>query len=96
MLVERTGPQPPVPVILSGPEKDALGFPSISVLVKEHDGKKWLLAANSVNAEVSAQVVVAGANRVTLPFEKREITPDENGFKDTFAPYGVHVYEIAK
>ena len=96
VLVERTGPQPPAPVILSGPEKDALGFPSISLLVKEHDGKKWLLAANSANAEVSAQILVAGASRATLPSEKRELACDENGFKDTFGPYGVHVYEIAK
>ncbi len=92
VLVERTGPQPPPPVIVNGPEEDALGYPSISVLLKDHDGKSYLLAANSARADVSVRLPVAGGQTIDLPFENRRIVADETGFEDAFGPYGVHVY----
>ncbi len=92
VLVERTGPQPPAPDILTGPGNDALGYPSISVLLKEHAGKTYLLAANSARAEVAARFPVAAGKAVSLPFEDRQLLADETGFEDVFGPYGVHVY----
>jgi len=91
-LVEPTGTQPPAPAILSGPEKDARGFPSISILLKEHAGKKYLLVANSARAKVTAKLAAPGATRIDLPFESRQVAPADGTFTDTFAPYGVHVY----
>ncbi len=92
VMVERTGPQPPPPQILSGPAKDALGYPSISALLKEHAGHKYILAANSANADVVVRFSAAGAKRILLPFEKRQLRSEEGGFTDTFGPYGVHIY----
>ena len=92
VFVQRTGPQPSPPKILSGPAKDGLDYPSISILLKERGGKKYLFAANSANAEVTAQFTVGRGAKITLPFEGREIAADERGFADTFGPYAVHVY----
>ena len=92
VLVEPTGAQPPPPVILSGSPKDALGHPSISFLLKEHGGKKWLLAANSSNGLVSAQFPMPKGRKLDLPFEGRRVRGTDRGFIDTFVPYGVHVY----
>ncbi len=92
VLVERTGPQPPAPAVLAGPESDALGYPSISVLLKEHAGKTYLLAANSARAEVSARFPLAAGKSISVPFEGRQLVADETGFQDVFGPYGVHVY----
>jgi len=91
-LCERMGPQPPAPVIVRGPTEDALGYPSISILLKRHKGRRHLLAANSARAEVAVHFRLGGADRITLPFEGRELTGDGRGFTDTFEPYGVHVY----
>ena len=92
VLVERTGPQPRPPEVISGPEQDALGYPSISVLLKEHDGKTYLLAANSARADVSVRLPIAGGKTIDLPFEDRQIAADAAGFEDAFGPYAVHVY----
>ncbi|OGV79964.1 MAG: hypothetical protein A3K19_11420 [Lentisphaerae bacterium RIFOXYB12_FULL_65_16] len=92
VFVERTGPQPAAPTVTSGPDKDALGFPSIGVLLKEHAGKKYLLAANSARAAVTATFSLPGAKRLDLPFENRQVAPADGTFTDTFVPYGVHVY----
>jgi hypothetical protein len=91
-LVEPTSAQPPAPEVSSGPARDALGFPSISVLLKEHAGKHYLLAANSANAAVTARLRVAGGRLVSVPYEDRQITADGEGLVDTFKPFGVHVY----
>lgn len=96
VFVERTGPQPPAPMILDGPETDALGFPSISVLQKEHAGKVHLFAANSAKADVTARFRIPDSGAVTVPFEKRELTGDRQGFTDTFGPYAVHVYRLTR
>lgn len=92
VLVERTGPQPAAPEILSGPAKDALGYPSISVLLKEHQGKKWLLAANSAKAEVRARLFIPEAKGAALVFENRRLATEGGSLCDSFGPYGVHVY----
>ncbi len=91
-LVQPTGSQPPAPEVLDGPATDALDFPSISILLKEHDGKRVLLAANSADAPVKARFRVGATGTIAVPFEKREFESDGDGFTDSFAPYGVHVY----
>lgn len=91
-LVERTGPQPDAPDIIAGPATDAAGHPSISTLLKEHDGRKCLLAANSSSSEVKASVRIGDTGPVTLPFEERTLEVTGGDLIDTFEPYGVHVY----
>ena len=92
LLTERTGPQPPAPEIVAGAKEDALGHPSISMLLKDHAGKRYLIAANSADARVTARFTVGPVTQVSLPFEKRELTGANGGFADTFGPYAVHVY----
>ena len=92
VLTERTGTQPSPPLVLGGPTEDALGHPSISILLKQNSRRRVLLAASSADSAVTVQFRVGAAGKVALPFESRELAADENGFTDTFAPYGVHVY----
>ena len=92
VLVERTPVQYTPPRILSGPEKDALGYPTISVLTKEFSGQTYLFAANSSAADVTARFPIPAAKRIELPFEHRQIQAENDGFADSFGPYAVHVY----
>lgn len=92
-LTGRPRRQPAPPTILFGPPKDALGFPSLSTLLKEHAGKAYLLTANSSAASVTAHFTAARETIVSLPFEKRHLLADARGFTDTFRPFAVHVYE---
>jgi len=95
ILTERTGPQPEPAEVLEGPAQDAQGHPSISLLMKEHQGKHYLLAANSSRARVEARLKLPAGPGIalTLPFEGRTVTGTPDGLKDTFGPYAVHVYE---
>lgn len=92
VLVEPTPAQPPPPEVMTGPAVDALGQPSLSVLLKRHAGRHYLLAANSAAAAVSCRIPVAAPDGVTALRGERRITPDGAGFVDTFPPYGVQVY----
>lgn len=92
VLVAPPCAQPPVPEVTDGPAQDALGYPSISILLKQHQGKWYLLAANSSKAAVTARFSCAAGKQVSLPQESRRITADARGFTDSFGPYGVHVY----
>ena len=92
VLVEATGPQPAPPEITEGPAEDALGYASVSILLKEHDGANYLLAANSANATVKAGFAIGHSGEIGLPFEDRGVVAENGTFQDTFGPYGVHVY----
>lgn len=91
-LVERTGPQPAAPEVITGPATDAAGHSSVSILLKEHDGRRCLLAANSSASEVTARMAIGEAGTLTLPFEGRSLKAEGGELVDTFGPYGVHVY----
>ncbi len=82
--------------VTDGPQKDSLGYPSISVLAKRHNDRLFLICANSANKEVAVQLPCPNMSRARVWFEDREI-PLKNGIlQDTFAPRSVHVYEICK
>lgn len=79
--------------IVKGPAQDALHYPSLNALLKEHAGKRWLFAANSAKAEVQARFEIAEApERISVQFEHRQLTAKDSVWEDTFAPYAVHVY----
>ena len=71
MLVERTPPQPPTPLVLSGPKTDPLGAPAVTCLLKRHDGWKYLLAVNAAAEPVSAVLFTEEAKTVEVLYEKR-------------------------
>ncbi len=92
-LVEPSPEQPPPPQVLTGPPLDALGQPSISVLLKEHAGRRWLLAANSAEAAVTCRMGGVPSGPVEVLFEDRAaLGAGADGLTDTFGPYAVHVY----
>ena len=93
VLVERTPKQPPVPEVLSGPKTDCHGRPSVSCLLKRHDGISYLLAVNAVAEPVSAKLTVPGAETVEVLYENRTCICGGNAIADDFAPFAVHIYK---
>ena len=83
VLVERTPAQPPVPTVVSGPVKDALGNSSVTALLKIKDGVRYLLAVNAADAEVKASFAPGAHGDVEVLWENRRVTPDvKGGFTD--------------
>ena len=95
MLVERTPPQPPPAKVLTGPATDALGHPSISVLVKRHEGFAYVIAVNGTLEEISAELDLGvAATEAEALWEGRRIPLLAGRLKDVFVPYAVHVYRV--
>jgi hypothetical protein len=92
MLVERTPPQPPTPLVLSGPKTDPLGAPAVTCLLKRHDGWNYLLAVNAAAASVSATLFTEGAKTVEVLYENRTVTVEAGRITDDFTSFGVHIY----
>ena len=92
MLVERTPPQPPTPLVLSGPKTDPLGAPAVTCLLKRHDGWKYLLAVNAAAEPVSAVLFTEEAKTVEVLYEKRVCAAEGGRITDDFAPFAVHIY----
>ncbi len=80
--------------VIEGPQTDKLGYPSVSVMARRHDGKLFLICANSANAEVVVTLPCPGMTRATVHFEDRDITPADGVLTDRFAHFAVHVYEL--
>ena len=80
--------------VIEGPQTDKLGYPSVSVMARRHDGKLFLICANSANAEVVVTLPCPGMTRATVRFEDRDITPADGVLTDRFAHFAVHVYEL--
>ncbi|NLY01688.1 MAG: hypothetical protein GXY83_36855, partial [Rhodopirellula sp.] len=78
---------------LSGPPTDGLGYPAVSTLLKEHQGRRYLLAANSSRGAVRARINAGvEAGQVQVMFEDRRLAAQAGVWEDDFAPYDVHVY----
>lgn len=93
ILVERDPPQNQQIEILSGPPTDGLGYPAVSTLLKAHNGRHYLLAANSSREAVRAKTQTgAEAGPVQVMFEGRQLTAKSGAWEENFAPYAVHVY----
>ncbi|MBQ2628646.1 MAG: hypothetical protein IJG13_03110 [Kiritimatiellae bacterium] len=98
VLLERDGPQPPPPEIMSGPQRDALDEgPSVTMLEKLHGGWTYILAVNAADAQVKARFSVGAAGPVEVLWERRSPASAGGGaFEDVFAPLDVHVYRFRK
>ena len=98
VLLERDVAQPPVPQVLSGPVRDAMDEgPSVTVLLKCHDGWTYLLAVNAADASVKARFDVGADGPVEALWENRKLAASDSGaIEDAFAPLGVHVYRFRK
>ena len=80
--------------MLEGPAADALGQPSISLLLKTGESP-LLIAVNSANERVRVRFGVKGFAGAEEIFERRAISVGESGFEDEFDPIGVHVYRLS-
>ena len=70
MLVERTPGEQPKVTIASGPAKDPLGAnPSVTALLKRHDGKDYLFAVNASTEPVTADIALPCGKVVRHEFE---------------------------
>ena len=92
VLEERTPPQPAAPIVLSGPKTDPLGGPSVTCLLKRHDGWNYLFAVNASTENVSAELPAAGATTVEVLYENRTCPAKDGRLADAFAPFAVHIY----
>ena len=86
-------PQPKKPMILSGPEKDVLGFDSISTLYKRFGDSTYVFAVNGATNAVRAVLSAPdGASDVRVRYENRSVRIVGKSFEDVFEPFDVHVY----
>lgn len=67
----------------------------VRALMKDLGQRQILLAVNLADSPVDALIQLTGGSRcVKVLFEDRMLRAPTGGFRDWFAPYQVHVYEI--
>jgi hypothetical protein len=68
----------------------------VEVLVKEHQGTTYMLAANTTvgPAKVTFSDLPSPTDSLNVLFEDRSIDISSKAFKDSFEPYAVHVYRF--
>ena len=70
----------------------------IEVLVKEYEGKTYIIAVNMKREKIDAEFSVAGLKKtakIEVDDENRAVTSvDEGKFSDKFSEHAVHVYTI--
>lgn len=95
VLTSRTpSEQPETPHVLSGPAQDHYGRPSVTCLLKKHNGKYYLFAVNATRKSVKAQFRLPVAKAGKVLFENRSVPVKSGVLTDTFKPFDVHVYEF--
>ena len=95
VLCARAAAEQPTVAIVSGEKTDQLGNASVSALLKDSGGKRWLFSGSSVRTPVQATITLpAGAKKVTNYFEKRSVNVTDGVIRETFAPLGVQLYVI--
>ncbi|HNX04044.1 MAG TPA: hypothetical protein PKI32_00995 [Opitutales bacterium] len=93
-LVQPDSGMQPKAEVLEGPVKDALGFDSISLLMKSKKEDNLVIAVNSSTNAVKARIVRPGFQHVTRVFGNGERIKSNSSFIDDFAPLEVHVYRV--
>lgn len=96
VLVTRTPPQPAPAKILSGPDKDALGRESISMLVKRYRGETYLIAVNGTAKDITAEFDLGVRLDIAeVLWEDRAVPVSGGRITDRFGPFAVHVYKVS-
>ena len=74
VLLERTPREQPMVTIVEGPAQDPLGLgPSVTALMKRHEGRSHIFAVNASPEPVTARIAISGSDTIT----------------ERFAPFGV-------
>lgn len=93
-LLTRTAEEQPEVDVLSGPDKDCFGHPSVSVLLKT--GESPLLATvNATTNKVKAALHIKGFRKAE-PVGGGAVLDASDGIKDEWGPYGVRLYRLSR
>ncbi|MDO5555000.1 MAG: hypothetical protein Q4G68_14685 [Planctomycetia bacterium] len=95
-LLERTPQDQPAVTVSEGPTTDAFGNPSVTCLLKEHEGNIYLLCVNACPVPVQASFTPIPAAEGRVLYEDRNISLDTNTLTDHFEGHEVHVYQLTK
>ena len=70
---------------------------SVKVLVKNHEGKTYLIAVSAEPAPVNFEIKLPDgySSAAKVWFEDREVELSNGTLRDEFEPYGRHVYELS-
>jgi hypothetical protein len=78
-------------------QKVTEGGEVVHTLLKEHDGAWYLFVVNPKNRPVTFACSLPGlSGKAEVLWEDRTVEATDGTLKDTFEPYGVHVYRWAK
>ena len=93
-LLTRTAEEQPEVDVLSGPDKDCFGHPSVSVLLKT--GESPLLATvNATTNKVTAALRIKGFRKADLVGGGAALDASD-GIRDEWGPYGVRLYRLSR
>lgn len=69
---------------------------AIHFLIKEFNGKTYLIAVNALNAPLHGVFsgVKGSIQKIGVEFEGRDVDHVDGGFSDDFKPYAAHIYKI--
>ena len=96
-LTEPATLQPRSVRILSGPETDALGQPSLSLLLRRRGCSALILAVNSTDKPMEVEFdPLADASQAEVLWEGRTVVVEKNRLRDKLAPFGVHAYKFVR
>ena len=95
-LLEPTPKPQPKVEFLSGKDRDVLDQPSVTCLLKKHDGNAYLLAVNAVRSPVRVRIPLSGvATTGEAMWEGgRRVSIVGGALEDEFGPQAVHVYRF--
>ena len=95
VFLERTPPQPKAPEVVGGEKLNPLGKPSVSVLVKKHEGSTYVFAVNASPKPARARIFAPVKDgEGSVAWEKRKVKAAGGAFEDDFKGFGVHVYRF--
>ncbi len=95
VLLERTPKHQPTVKITDGPQTDYFGNPSVSCLLKEHEGNIYLLSVNASPKSVQTELSGVSATEATVMFENRTVKLSKDILTDHFEGYEVHIYKCS-
>ncbi|MGD8240573.1 MAG: hypothetical protein PVH68_18605, partial [Armatimonadota bacterium] len=73
--------------------EDLEGGP-VQTLTKEHAGVRYVFAVNTTREPARVRFRFAAGAQVEVYEEERTVRLDGDGFEDSFAPLGVHIYIV--
>lgn len=91
-----TSPDPPQEArgeVVAGPKLGDLGYPSLNLRLKQYNGARYLLAANSAEEPIQVRISAPGLqDAAKVMFEDRQAPVRGTCLVDDFAALAVHVY----